>query len=220
MCGHDVTGTGLAGDFRQELIANVSCGVLDASRRLRRQIPIRDSQLKGDVQLLGEYCREAGISLEVMPALVLDGQTVSSSRIRGLIAAGQIDAATALLTHPYRIRGMVIHGAGRGAQIGFPTANIGAIDTLLPGPGVYAGRLELGQQWWPAAINVGPNPTFGEQTLKVEVHAIGYHGSLYGEAVEVDFLSRLRDIRSFEGVDALRAQLALDVEQARRIAAE
>jgi riboflavin kinase/FMN adenylyltransferase len=173
----------------------------------------------GDVQLLEQYCREAGISLEVVPALVENGQTVSSSRVRTLIAAGHIDEATALLTRPYRIRGMVVHGAGRGAQIGFPTANIGAIDTLLPGPGVYAGRLQLGQETWPAAINVGPNPTFGEQALKVEVHAIGYHGSLYGEAVEVDFLSRLRDIRSFEGVDALRAQLAKDVAEAQRIAA-
>lgn len=174
---------------------------------------------EGNVELLEQYCREAGISLEVVPALELEGRTVSSSRVRALIAAGQIDLATALLTRPYRIRGMVIHGAGRGAAIGFPTANIGAIDTLLPGPGVYAGRIHVGSESWPAAINVGPNPTFGEQVLKVEVHAIGYHGSLYGEAVEVDFLSRLRDIRSFEGVDALRAQLAKDVAEAQRMAA-
>lgn len=175
---------------------------------------------EGNVQLLEQYCRQAGMSLEVVPALQLEGDTVSSSRVRALIAAGQIDAATGLLTRPYRIRGMVVHGAGRGAEIGFPTANVGAIDTLLPGLGVYAGRMHWGRKSWPAAINVGPSPTFGEQAVKVEVHAIGYHGSLYGEAVEVDFLSRLRDIRSFEGVDALRAQLADDVAQAARIAAE
>jgi riboflavin kinase / FMN adenylyltransferase len=172
----------------------------------------------GNVELLRKFCDEASISLDVVPALQLQGDTVSSSRVRRLIAAGEIDAATQLLTHPYRIRGMVIHGAGRGAQMGFPTANVGAVDTLLPGPGVYAGRAILAKIPWPAAINVGPNPTFGEQALKVEVHVIGFSGSLYGKPLEVDFLSRLRDIRSFDGVDSLKAQLAADIQQAAQIA--
>ncbi len=158
------------------------------------------------------------MQLEIAEPLVLEGEMVSSSRVRRLIAAGEIDAATQLLTHPYRIRGMVIHGAGRGAQLGFPTANVGAVDTLLPGPGVYAGRAILAKIPWPAAINLGPNPTFGEQSLKVEVHVIGFSGSLYGKPLEVDFLSRLRDIRSFDGVDSLKAQLATDIQQAAQIA--
>ncbi len=172
----------------------------------------------GTVDVLREYCEKAGVYLEVVPALELEGAAVSSSRVRRLIAAGDIDTASKLLTHPYRIRGMVIHGAGRGARIGFPTANVGAIDTLLPGPGVYAGRAYVARAPWPAAINVGPNPTFGEQALKVEVHLIGFAGSLYGKPLEVDFLSQLRDIRSFDGVEALRAQLHSDVERAAQIA--
>src|SRR5262249_47625862 len=122
-----------------------------------------------------------------------------------------------LLTHPYRIRGMVRHGAARGAKIGFPTANVDAVDTLLPGQGVYAGRSTAGGEVWPAAISVGPNPTFGEQALKVEVHLIGFHDSLYGQPLEVDFLARLRDIVQFKGVEELKAQLARDVEAARKV---
>src|SRR5215467_8485690 len=109
---------------------------------------------------------------------------------------------------------MIRHGAARGAKIGFPTANVDAVDTLLPAVGVYAGRSEVGGAVWPAAIHVGPNPTFGEQTLKVEVHLIGFHDSLYGQPLEVDFLARLRDIVHFPDVDALKAQLARDVTAA------
>ena len=145
--------------------------------------------------------KPADIPLEVVEPVVIDGEPVSSSRVRKLIAAGQIDEANRLLTEPYRIRGMVRHGAARGAKIGFPTANVDAIDTLLPGPGVYAGRATVTAQHWPAAINIGPNPTFGEQSLKVEVHLIGFHDSLYGQPLEVDFLGRLRDIERFANVD-------------------
>jgi riboflavin kinase/FMN adenylyltransferase len=113
---------------------------------------------------------------------------------------------------------MVTHGARRGARIGFATANLAAVDTLLPGAGVYAGRGLVRGMNWPAAINVGPNPTFGEHALKVEVHLIGFEGSLYGEPLEVDFLSRLRDVCPFGSVDELKRQLAQDVEAARRLA--
>jgi len=122
-----------------------------------------------------------------------------------------------LLTEPYRIRGMVVHGAGRGAKLGFPTANVDAIDTLLPGLGVYAGQALVAGAAWPAAINIGPNPTFGEQSLKVEVHLIGWSRPLYGQPLEVDFLSRVRDIQRFDGVDALKAQLVQDIAAATRI---
>jgi riboflavin kinase/FMN adenylyltransferase len=112
---------------------------------------------------------------------------------------------------------MVVHGAGRGAKIGFPTANLDAIDTLLPGTGVYAGRVFLGGATWPAAINIGPNPTFGEHALKVEVHVIDWHEPLYHQPLEVDFLRRLRDIQTFDSLEQLVAQLRRDVAAARGI---
>ena len=166
----------------------------------------------GNIELLAQLCQSAGMQLEIVEPLVMGDDIVSSSRIRDLIAAGDVAAAHTLLTHPYRIRGMVTHGAARGAKIGFPTANVDAIDTLLPAHGVYAGRAFVGDARWPAAINIGPAPTFSETAVKVEAHLIGFHGSLYGEPIEVNFLSRLRGVQLFAGVDALKAQLALDVQ--------
>jgi riboflavin kinase/FMN adenylyltransferase len=172
----------------------------------------------GDIHCLRALCAEHQIELEIVAPLRLDGETISSSRVRRLLAAGEIATATPMLTRPYRIRGMVTHGAGRGHQLGFPTANVDAVDTLVPAHGVYAGCAHGVGEHWPAAINVGPNPTFGEHATKLEVHLIGFNGSLYGEPLEVDFLARLRDIHTFSSVDKLLAQLRIDVERATQIA--
>ncbi len=172
---------------------------------------------RGDVGLLDTLVKRNRMQLEIVAPIEIDGQIVSSSRVRQALQAGRVDEARALLTRPYRIRGMVTHGASRGASLGFPTANVDAIDTLVPAVGVYAGVAHTVGSQWPAAINVGPNPTFGEQALKIEVHLIGYQGSLYGEPLEVDFLSRLRDTRPFAGVDELKTQLRQDVEHAAQI---
>ncbi len=121
---------------------------------------------------------------------------------------------------------MVTHGAGRGAKIGFPTANLSAIDTLLPAQGVYAGRAwpvsravsDSGPLAYPAAINLGPSPTFGDTMIRAEVHLIGLTEPLYGQPLEVDFLARLRDIRPFDSPAALVEQLNRDIEQVEQIA--
>jgi riboflavin kinase / FMN adenylyltransferase len=154
----------------------------------------------------------------VVPPVEVDGAIVSSSRVRTLIAAGQVDEAAKLLGTPYRIRGMVTHGAGRGAKIGFPTANLAAIETLLPAQGVYAGRACAEGQSWPTAMNLGPSPTFDDQQVRIEAHLIGRSEPLYGQPLEVDFLARLRDIRPFPSTEALTTQLADDVRQAKQIA--
>ncbi len=174
----------------------------------------------GTIDVLRAFTSDAGMTLEVVEPVVVGGEIVSSSRVRKLLAAGQVDEARALLTQPYRIRGMVTHGVGRGHRIGFPTANVSAIDTLLPGVGVYAGMATTQNERWAAAINVGANPTFGEQTLKVEVHLIGFSQSLYGQPLEVDFLTRLRDVRPFTGIEELKVQLTRDVEAARKCVVE
>ncbi|MCE9548672.1 MAG: bifunctional riboflavin kinase/FAD synthetase [Planctomycetia bacterium] len=183
----------------------------------------------GNVEVLGQLAAAAGIPLTVVQPVLIDDAPVSSSRVRRLIAQGDAAAAARLLGRPYRIAGTVVKGAGRGAGIGFPTANLDGIETLLPGLGVYAGRGLLttegkagsagGTRSWPAAINIGASPTFGEQAVKVEVHLIGCDEPLYGANLEVDFYTRLRDIQPFAGVDALREQLALDVAAAGRFAA-
>ena len=171
----------------------------------------------GDTQLLGQLCQENNIAFEIVEPIRRDEDYVSSSRIRSAIAGGQIEQANQMLTSPYKIRGTVGHGAGRGATIGFPTANLQEIDTLIPHDGVYAGQVEWERKMWPAAINIGPNPTFGETSRKVEIHLIDFDDSLYEKPMEVDFLAKLRDIRTFNGRDELCEQLSKDIEAAKTV---
>lgn len=172
----------------------------------------------GNISVLGQWCHAAAIRLEVVPPLMEAGEAVSSSRIRRLIGAGDVAGARELLVASHRIRGRVIHGAGRGRTLGYPTANLGQPDTLLPADGIYAGRAFAGGKGWPAAISVGPNPTFGEGAQKVEVYLIGFSGDLYGATVEVDFHAWLREIKRFDAVGQLIAQMNADVAATLQVA--
>src|SRR5262249_31587925 len=145
------------------------------------------------------------------------GEPVSSSRVRAAIVSGDVALAAELLARPYRIAGIVITGAKRGRTIGFPTANLGDVPTVLPGNGVYAVRADVDGKMWPGAANVGPNPTFGEDARKVEVHLIGFAGDLYGKPMAVEFVARLRDTKPFAGVNELIEQLRRDVECAKGV---
>jgi riboflavin kinase/FMN adenylyltransferase len=165
----------------------------------------------GNVEVLARFCGDADMPFEVAEPVAVDGQIVSSSRIRSSILAGNVDEARWMLGRPYRIRGAVVRGAGRGAGLGYPTANVGQIDTLLPGEGIYAARARAAGDWHPAAVSLGPNPTFGEGGLKVEAHLIGFDGMIYQQPIEVDFLSRLREIKRFASAEELVAQMNHDV---------
>ncbi|MDB5306265.1 MAG: bifunctional riboflavin kinase/FAD synthetase [Gemmataceae bacterium] len=171
----------------------------------------------GDTATLRVLCAAAGVGFEEVPPVAVDGEPVSSSRVRAALVAGDVAAAAALLGRAYRVAGLVVTGARRGRTIGFPTANLEDVPTVLPGNGVYAVRAMVDGTMWPAAANVGPNPTFGEDARKVEVHLIGFSGDIYGKSVEVEFVIRLRDTRPFAGVDELVGQLRQDVEAARRV---
>ena len=173
----------------------------------------------GDVRTLEAWCGEAGIDFEVVELAVIDDQLISSSLIRRCLSEGDVAAAARYLCRPHRIRGNVSKGAGRGATIGFPTINLEGTDTLVPAEGVYAGLVWLSgeERPHPAACNIGPNPTFGEHSKKIEAHLIGFSGSLYGKHVELDFVERLRPTRKFSGREELVAQIAADVRDAERI---
>lgn len=171
----------------------------------------------GDAALLAAWCAESGLSLEVVEPTDFDGEMVSSSRIRRLLAEGRADVAARLLGRPYRLRGVVVHGAGRGRGLGFPTANVADIDTLVPDNGVYAALAFIDGQGppLPTATHIGPNATFGEHDRNVEAHILDFDGDLYGRTLELEFLTRLRDTRKFAGLDDLLAQIKIDVERAR-----
>jgi len=168
---------------------------------------------EGNVDVLAELCRVHDLRLEIVPPLEVHGETVSSSRVREQIRHGDVVAARTLLGRPYRLRGVVGRGARRGATIGFPTANLQEIETLLPAAGVYAARAILAGHRGPAAVNIGSNPTFGEDAIKVEAHLVGFNGDIYGRSIELHLLARLRDIAPFPDVAALQQQLERDVAE-------
>ncbi len=173
---------------------------------------------EGDVNTLAGLCREAGLGLVVVPPLEWGGRIVASSRVREALGRGAVREAAELLDRPYRLRGTVGTGKRRGHTLGFPTANLEDVPTLVPADGVYAVRAYRGGASWPAAANIGPNPTFGEQSRKVEVHLIGFTGELVGNELAVDFIDRLRDTRPFPGVNELVEQLRRDVARAQELA--
>ena len=169
---------------------------------------------EGNLNTLKDYCQQAGLTLQVVAPIELDGKVVSSSRVRDDLLAGKVDLAMALLGRRYQISGIVGTGQRRGQSLGFPTANLERIQTIIPGNGVYAVEAQVDGRPWPAAANIGPNPTFGEQERKVEVHLIGFHGDLYGQPLAIAFIAKLRDTRSFAGPADLALQIRLDVAQA------
>lgn len=170
----------------------------------------------GTTDALRDLCHAAGIAFELVPPLTAGGAAVSSSRVRSALVRGDVAHAAELLGRSYGIVGTVVTGAQRGRTIGFPTANLGDVPTVLPGNGVYAVRATVDGRVWPAAANVGPNPTFGEDARKIEVHLIGFGGDVYGKPLSVEFVSRLRDTRPFGGANELVAQLNSDIESAKR----
>ncbi len=169
---------------------------------------------QGDVASLRTWCAEVGMDFETVDAIHVGDELVSSSRIRASIQAGRVREAATLLGRAHRLRGVVVRGAGRGAGLGFPTANLDRIDVLAPGDGVYAALafIKGEPKPWPAACNLGPNPTFGESARKLEAHLIGFHGDLVGQTVELDFLDQIRPTRKFPDLQALLGQIAADVE--------
>ena len=173
---------------------------------------------RGDARLLETLGPSLGFRTHVVAPLEVDGVPVSSSEIRAALGRGDLERAARLLGRPYALGGEVVHGAGRGRTLGFPTANV-RMDLRLPlAPGVYACRARVGPAEYRAVVNAGVRPTFGETELAVEAHLLDFSGDLYGQRIHLTFLRRLREERRFPSVEALREQIAADVAAARRTA--
>ena len=168
----------------------------------------------GSPETLRTLGEEYGFSLDVVPPKALDGQVVSSTLIRGLLATGDLLEAARYLGRPYAIRGEVEPGAGRGKGLGYPTANLPATADVLIPDGVYAGQAWFGDELRRALVNVGTAPTFGGGVRRVEAHLLETGEDLYGETVTVFFLGRLRDERRFESPNQLQRQIERDRKRA------
>ena len=178
---------------------------------------------RGTAEFLQEHSE---FETRVVALVEAGGETISSSHIRGLVAAGEVSEAAEFLGGPFLFEGEVVTGDRRGHTLGMPTANLVPDDAYVcPGHGVYAAwaRVMPSAAWptgpeFPAAVNVGVRPTFDTgRGLLVEPHLIGFEGDIYGETLRIAFLERLRGERRFESVDALVEQMNADVERAREI---
>jgi len=175
----------------------------------------------GDAELLR---RQDAFHTTVAQLVEVDGEIVSSTHIRGLVVAGEMEKAAEFLGLPFHLRGIVQHGDKRGRTLGYPTANLVPDNALCyPGNGIYACRAALEQdgawRWWPAAVSIGVRPTFvtGRGVL-IEAYLIGFDGDCYDQELRLEFLERIRGEKRFDSVDALVKQMHADVEYARTVA--
>jgi riboflavin kinase/FMN adenylyltransferase len=179
----------------------------------------------GTAEMLAQFGRSRALNVEA-PVLVhsADGKPISSTRIRRLVATGQVEAVIPLLGRLHSVEGVVVHGDGRGRGLGIPTANLEIpADSALPSRGVYAARAVLAGGCSAAAVNIGVAPTFTAQslssTLRLEAFLLDHDGSdLYGQTMRVEFIERLCDERRFESVDLLMEQVHKDIARAREVA--
>ncbi len=172
----------------------------------------------GDFQLLLEMGGRLDFHVARMHSFQVDGERVSSTRIREALGRGDMDAAQRLLGRPYRLSGRVAHGDRRGRHIGFPTANLRLGPRPLAVRGVYAVEVfGLDNEPMPGVANVGKRPTVDGTQNRLEVHLFDFDDDIYGRHLHVDLLGRIRDERRFESLEALKAQIARDAEQARQL---
>ena len=170
----------------------------------------------GTANLLERLSGPMGYDLRVVPPVTCLGETISSSRIRGLIQAGRIEEASHCLQSPYSIGGRIVHGYGRGRNLGFPTANLKIPrHKVLPKAGVYLTQCRIGHRTRMGLTSVGINPTFEGGQLQVETYMLEAAGDFYGQYLRIFFLERLRDEIKFNAPEALAAQIQRDVELAK-----
>lgn len=191
---------------------------------LRRLLVGYDTALgrgrQGDAQRLAEIGQELGFTVQLVPALAENGEVISSTHIRRLIATGEVAVAAALLGREYSLKGPVIHGDGRGRHINIPTANIQPPDgKAIPANGVYAGWVWTGEEVHPAVTNIGIRPTFtpDEFLPHIEAHLLNFDRELYGEEVKLEFVERLRPEQKFPSIETLIAQIHADIDRAKEI---
>ncbi len=172
---------------------------------------------EGDINLLRRVSRELGFHADEVPEVRLRGQRISSSHIRGLLAAGRVNLARRMLGRPYGVEGRVVRGAERGRTIGFPTANLRPDNRVIPRAGVYVTATLIDGAWLRSLTNVGVRPTFEKEAEpSIETYVMDWGGDLYGDVVRVRFLHRLRDERRFPSVAELKRQIAVDEARARK----
>jgi len=204
------------------LSARQFVGLLKKYLRLRGLIIGPDFALgrnrEGNADTLRALGKEMNFSVTVVPAVMMNGEAVSSTAIREALAGGDMKRVHSLAGRPFSLHGHVGTGAGRGVELGFPTANLDiAPEQALPADGVYACWAYIDGKVYQSMTNIGINPTFGGDKRAVEVYVVAYHGDLYGCELKIDIVERLRDEKKFKTVAELKRQVAEDVKRGKAI---
>jgi len=205
-----------------QLSAGQFVGLLKKYLRMRGVVIGPDFALgqnrEGNTNTLRRLGREMGFSVTAVPPIVIDGEVVSSTAIRNALAEGDMKRVQNLVGRPFSLHGHVIPGAGRGVELGFPTANLDTDpEQALPAEGVYVGWVHIDDQTYPSMTNIGKRPTFGGSERVVEVYLLDYHSDLYGQELTIDIIERLRGEKKFDTPEELKKQIAEDVKQGRAI---
>jgi riboflavin kinase/FMN adenylyltransferase len=179
---------------------------------------------EGNIELLNALAPRLGFDVVVTGMIrTVNGALgrISSTAIRELVQAGEMQQAGRMLGRHFQIRGTVVTGRDRGGKLlGFPTANLNRDDELCPKTGIYAVTVEIQGRLLQGVANIGYSPTFDDMLFTVEVHILDFNETIYGERIRINFIERIRDEKKFASLSALKAQIAADVESARRLFAE
>lgn len=199
-------------DFAQKILANN----LNAAHIVCGSDYTFGSMAKGNTDTLAVFCNERKIGLTVMPKLEVDGDCISSTLIRELIADGNIERATTLLGRAYSISSEVIEDKGLARKLGFATANqVFSQKALIPLNGVYATRAIIDGIRYPAITNIGTRPTVNGDTMCAETHVLDFNDNIYGKVIEIELVKFIRNEKKFNSLNELKAQILIDIQQVR-----
>ncbi len=201
----------------RDFVKKILCDLLGATEILVGYNYRFGKGREGNVKKLREFGKEFGFTVREIEQISLNGEVISSTKIRNLLKAGEAKEAAWLLGRHYAITGIVIKGDRRGKRIGFPTANLASKHSIIPANGVYAVRLLAREKYYDGIANIGIRPTFNKKDLTVEVHIFDFNEDLYGEEITVCFIQRIRKEKKFMNAEALVKQIHADIAIAKEI---
>ncbi len=203
----------------EDFVRDVLCGTLGAKEIFVGYNYRFGRGREGDIRTLIGLGKKYGFAVKEIEQIAVDGEVISSTKIRTLLREGDVEHAAKLLGRTYAITGIVVKGDGRGKGLGFPTANIAPKHSIIPADGVYAVRLVVRERAYDGIANIGMRPTFNKKVLAIEVHVFDFNEDLYGEDISLYFIRKIREEKKFKGPEALVAQIKTDIEVAKEILA-
>ncbi len=202
----------------EDFVRNILCNILGVKEIFIGSNYLFGKGRKGSPELLKELGKECGFKVTVVDEIQINNMTLSSSRIRNLIAKGKVDEASTFLGRLYSVEGIVVKGTKKGKKLlNTPTANLLTANELLPKNGVYAVTVQLNDKIYGGATNIGYKPTFKDKKFSFETHILDFDGELLGKTLRVNFIKRIRDEMKFSSVEGLATQLKKDLENIRQI---